>query len=440
MGRRKGNNDVGFKKWKGIVTEQNIGQYEAEAAIDADNVEFLKDGTVQRRLGFEREAGGTILATLTANERSTAAFSEYLWEDINGIPGLNIRALQIGSTIKLLDDTYPVSQAALFASINLDDFAVVDGDAAGTYPCQFASGAGVMVIVNRGIEPIRVTVSNKAYPPAVVVQQQPVLIRWDRLEGTHSASELGNAQLTAGIEFDLRNTGWPFRADCSADQDGRSATIIKTDPAAYYKAKIGVWPKPSILYQALRLGNAIEPAPLGSFSPWEVDKLHVGNTIPPKGHYTTPAWSFDSRALMQAGIGGGGVGSAGWVLAWWQVVELDASSPRQRFRAVAYIKYTGTLSKGGAIKGAAALSQVGANPSGAPFAHQYGAYAGNSVLGVGEIPDFYSGTAGSARVDWTSGFSTSAAPAPGIGDGRGGFVLNSPLAYDIQLGDRFVLV
>lgn len=303
MGQRRGNNDIGFKKWKGIVTEQNIGQYEAEAALDADNVEFLKDGTVQRRLGFEQEAGGGVLAALSAATRSNAALSHFLWEDINGIPGLSIRALQLGSTIRLLDDIYPVSQATVFATINLEDYA--SGSTARTEEesCQYAAGAGVMIIVARGIEPIKVTVANREWPPQVVVQEQPVLIRWDRLEGEVDANPLGPVSITHAQEFDLRNSGWPFQADCSADQDGKSATIIKTDPAAYFKAKMGRWPKVSILYSALRLAHAIEPAPLGSFAPWEVDKLHFGNTIPPKGHYITPAWSFDSRALMEAELG-----------------------------------------------------------------------------------------------------------------------------------------
>lgn len=384
MGQKKGNNDVGFKKWKGLVTEQNIGQYEAEAAVDADNVEFLKDGTVQRRLGFEQEAGGVVYDTLTAAARKGWAFSTHLWENINGIAGIAMRAIQLGSTIKLVDDIYPVSSATVFATINLDDFATGAVAAVETEACQYASGAGVLIIVASGIEPIKVTVSNKEWPPIPVVQQQEVMIRWDRLEGAIDENQIGPVDITHAQEFDLRNTGWPWQADCSADKDGDSATVIKTDPASYFKAKIGRWPKPAILYSALRLGNAIEPAPLGSFSPWEVDKLHFGNTIPPKAHYITPAWSFDSRALMEAELG-------------------DLCVPKD---------------SGTSVRTANAI--VDRERPNEVF----------SVAGVGYI----------LRIKWVTGNNVTGQWLPVTNIGRGTYLLSPPMEYEMTSFDKFEYV
>lgn len=380
MSQRRGNSDIGFRKWKGIITEQNIGQYEAEAAIDADNVEFLKDGTVQRRLGFEQETDGSVLEAMTTAQRSGAAFSHFLWEDINGIPGLNIRAIQIGGTIRLLADTYPVSTAALLESINLDTFASGSVTATETEPCQYAAGAGVMIIVARGIEPIKVTVSNREWPPLPVIQQQEVLVRWDRLEGEVDPNAIGPVSLTHGQEFDLRNSGWPFQADCSADKDGESATVIKTDPAAYFKSKIGRWPKVSILYSAMRLAHAIEPAPLGSFAPWEVDKMHFGNTIPPKGHYITPAWEFDSRSLMEAELGEGCGGST-TSNRTTTVLSVNREARTTSFTAVA----TGTIT----------------------------------------------------RIKWLSGDNVTGAWLPVTPVGRIGYLLSPAMEFDIRSGDKF---
>lgn len=416
MATRGGSNDIGFKKWKGIVTEQNIGQYEAEAAIDADNVEFLKDGTVQRRLGLELETGGGLLVNLTSAQRQGAAFSTFLWEDINGQPNVNIRALQVGATVRLLADTYPISEAVLYATINLEDFSTGDIVKAETLPCDFAAGAGVMLIVAEGIEPIRVTVDTSLSPLLVTVSQQLVGIRWNRLEGASVTSGLGTQTLTAGHEFDLRNSGWPFRTSCAAAADGGNATLVRTDPAAFFKAKMGVWPKTSILFSALKLGTSMEPVTLGGFSPWEADKLHFGNTIPPKGHYITSAWSFDSRGLMQGDIGGIAVGTdTRWVLQYWQVTGVDSSSPTQRFTAEPILKFVGSYG-GNSFKGAIAFAQAKIAPP---------------------VNEFKASTAGKRRIVWTTGFNASSTSVSGLGDGRGSFVLDAPAGASIGVGDRF---
>lgn len=418
MGQRKGNNDVGFKKWKGLVTEQNIGQYEAEAAIDADNVEFLKDGVVRRRLGFETESGATAITTMTEALRSNAAYSTFLWEGINGIPELNIRLIQIGDTIKLLDDSYPVGKATLFATINLLDYSSGSGDAVESEPCQYAAGAGVLIVVARGIEPIRVTVVNKTNPPQVVVQQQFVFIRWDRLEGEHSASDQGNPNLTAGIEFDMHNSGWPFRADCANERDGNTAVILRTDPVIYFKSRMGFWPKPSFMFAALRLRHAVEPAPLGTFSPWEIDKINFGNTIPPLGHYITPAWDFDSRALMQVGIGGLSAieDSSGWSLLYWAVDSVDADFPNSRFTATAVARYTSPLT----ASGKAGVSATAERPP---------------------KPNFNNTADGAIRIRWSTGDNSgTTVSVPAVGDGRGGFIMDQALSSPVKIGDRFTIV
>lgn len=296
-----------FVPIKGLVTEGNPGAAPGESAIDLANVEILLDGTVMRRLGFSLQVAdepdegelGTEFATISDEDRSYAAYAVFLWENVAGIANLDLRVVQYGSTVKIVRDTTPLVDAELYATINLEDFETGGPVNLNEQPCEFAAGAGMLVITHRGIEPIQVVFSGTIQEPEITVSALTIEVRVQELLGPPPRQPLGYSDLSHQEEFDLRNTGWPFRADCANLKDGSDAVVIQTDPAAYFRLRMDRWPTVSVLYRALRLSNSVESATVGTFSPWEVDKIPFGNTVPPIGHYITNAFEFDSRALME---------------------------------------------------------------------------------------------------------------------------------------------
>lgn len=422
MSTRAGNADTGYKKWKGIVTEQNIGQFEAEAAIDADNVEFMPDGTVQRRLGIEKEAEGWALFIRGSAERLNSATSHFLWEDVGGVAGVSIRAIQNGDVVQFYDATYPVGQATLLGTLNLRNYAAGPLSGVGVTACQYAAGIEMLMIAAEGINPVAVRARPGSYPPALVAWAPAIRIRWTRLEGGPITSARGVDTLYSDTEFDLRNSGWPTRADCAADQDGGSARIHKMDPVWYYKYINGVWPVPSVLYSALRLGTAVEAAALGSFSPWEVDKIFFGNTIPPLGHFVTDAWDFNSQTLMlkngeNTNKAGGATGMP--VPTSPKLIPLEGITGQVTLLGDNHFTFTSVLS--------AAIEGSTIQP-------------GSILYGMGvEQALINKTTEGAVRLRWTRGANAANTLYAATGDGRGGFVMAAKTQHPISVGDTFAL-
>lgn len=88
---------------KGLSTDLNPINNQPDTTIQEYNFELLKDGTRRRRLGLDREVGGSSISLgLTIEQLKLSATSSYYWEGAAGNPKNKFIVLQIGRTLYFL--------------------------------------------------------------------------------------------------------------------------------------------------------------------------------------------------------------------------------------------------------------------------------------------------------------------------------------------------
>ena len=295
MGQIKGAGDK-FKPVKGLVTEANEGNFPQEAAYDLRNVEVDKTGRTLRRLGLDAEEGaGSVIAGFTEGQKSTGTYSTYLWKALTQEGDVDIRIIQTGNLVTFLFDTIPLGGQTALLQLNLTEAPFTlrrDIES----PCQYAYGAGFVIITNADCEPFVV----KDVGPETVSLEASVLnleIRARKLLSPYDTGPNYGETLSYEELFNLRNSGWPWQATVAENEEGTSVTKNK-DPLVHFFDKLGYYPTHSMLYHSLKLGAAKEPFAIGAFSPWEAAKINFGKTTPPLGRYIHSAYSFNAPALL----------------------------------------------------------------------------------------------------------------------------------------------
>lgn len=300
MGQRKGSNNR-FAPVRGLVTEANEGNFPPDAAFDIDNMEVLKNGITRRRLGIDREnVESDWILGFTESDRKSGLFATFLWKAVSDGDTQDLRVVQVGTKIKIYPDILPLSTAPEYMSIDLRDAPYTTGQGI-TSVCQFAYGAGYILVTNPNIEPLAIEVDSLVSGSEVLTPRVLRLkVRTTSLiEGGIS---VGGFPILAGdAEFNLRNSGWPFRTKATQNAEGGDpgfGAITKTDPVFYFGSINLRYPTPPELFTAHKATSVQEADALGVFSPWEADKINFGNTTPPLGHFIHSAYAFDSLVLM----------------------------------------------------------------------------------------------------------------------------------------------
>jgi len=141
---------------RGLVTEANPLAFPANAATQANNVRFSRNGKVTRRKGFDFEAG---YATHATTPGTNEAIVEHLWEAAAGDGDLNFTVIQKGDTLHF----YEVSSTSLLSTnreaftVDLTQFIPTNGRQPTSSPCQFVNGLGRLIVVNENLDPFYVT-------------------------------------------------------------------------------------------------------------------------------------------------------------------------------------------------------------------------------------------------------------------------------------------
>lgn len=120
----------------GLITEASPLTFPENASIDEVNFVLNRDGSRQRRLGMNLEAGWVgHQMTNTIPSNGVVAVTSVNWENAGGEVGRWISVVQIGQTVKFFDASAAVLSSSLiytytFNNITLDQklsYAVVDG-------------------------------------------------------------------------------------------------------------------------------------------------------------------------------------------------------------------------------------------------------------------------------------------------------------------------
>ena len=295
MPLRRGNVDK-FRPVRGVITEANKGAFPDDAAIDAENVEFLVDGTVLRRKGLDNLRGyyKEIQPGLITNRTKFNYFSYYRWRNV-GVENLTYAVMQYGDLIYIrkeddLDNFVEVVDLTDHESTShtADDW---------TDPCEFAGTKNMLIIVHPEADPVVILVTESAGSNVLTEQGTSLTIRQEEILKDYTGITAG-ATLDDLEEFDLRNSGWAFYASCLNDQNGTSVT--QQDPVANFQANhtSGEYPTPAVLYHRNKASNAVAQHGEGAFSTWEVYKSTNGLLQPPLGKAIINPWVWDTAAAM----------------------------------------------------------------------------------------------------------------------------------------------
>ena len=132
---------------RGLITEATALTFPENAAIDLQNFELNRDGSIKRRLGMAIEGTGTTIDTeRTATSVGNYAIQTYKWTNVNNDPTLSIGVVQIGNRLwftDLFSDTLSTAMKGTDASGNIQpvvfDTSILPVSISGNEPMSFAS-------------------------------------------------------------------------------------------------------------------------------------------------------------------------------------------------------------------------------------------------------------------------------------------------------------
>ena len=301
---------------RGKITEQSDLLFDSNSAKVLGNIELNLDGSVKRRLGFEDEGSistGTNIVSYASEESDIV--STYLWRSVAGTPGFDILVVYhdidqlsfFRNNEELVKDNY-------LATITLTRGPETPEGTRGPKGASFSSGKGYLYVVGSALEPSIVsydidttsfsseTISLKirdfrGIPEDFAVDFRPLV-----------------ADMTTGEKrkhlYNLYNQGWPNSNNPSidsiivaSDAEGSHAYFLKTSLIGYYISKSGGrYPSNSDPYPLGKTTSAEDIAAIGGFSPWTLNKLSIGNTEAPKGHFIIDPFERTREYLSSAGV------------------------------------------------------------------------------------------------------------------------------------------
>lgn len=275
----------------GLNTEATSLNFPENAAQDIDNFDLFITGEVKRRLGMDFESGYTVRPETTTNaDYTNYAIAKSEWRAVNGKGDTNFLVVQIGTTLYFHDLGSDPLSATLRGTVSLASSKV--GDSPENKVLSFAYGEGVMIVGNEDLDPT--IVEYDAEDDSFDLTKIEIRIRdFEGLEEDLDKDERPSL-LTQNHKYNLRNQGWPELATAAKQPDGDNG-VIRVDPIEYSKSRLGVYPANADIYHAAKMTAADGAPAIGSFSPWDMEKIATGNTPAPKGHFIMEAFSQDRR-------------------------------------------------------------------------------------------------------------------------------------------------
>lgn len=283
---------------KGLITEFPPMSFPENAVTDADNVVFSELGVVTRRLGIDYESDNTIhaMSSLTTNP---GAFIEYHWVSANNNGLISFVVQQIGDKIFFFEiGSDPLSGSKKSFSVNLLTYktpGTTDGQVS-EHPCQFTSGKGFLFVAHPFCEPLSVEYDSDT--DTITTSEIQILVRdFERLDDGLEIDERPTT-LTDLHKYNLYNQGWYFDAVVRDDGvTGANNVLTAWDYArSDFPANSDIW---WVYKNSEEVANFSPNAGSSYIGP---DKVTLGNTPAPNGHYIYEAWDIDRTA--KTGISG----------------------------------------------------------------------------------------------------------------------------------------
>lgn len=380
---------------KGLITEATGLKFPENACTETQNCIFDWTGQVSRRLGIDLEVNHN---DKTIN-RGSLAVSTFLWKNVAGDGNTTLLVAQIGTTIYFWDLTDPTSPSngALASTVDMTSFAAAGGPSLATAECQFASGGGHLFVVHPYMEPIYVDYS------AGTLTGTQITINIRDFVGIASATAVNQrrATLSDTHRYNLGNQGWQSTYSGTSSTSVAIATGSKTfatqttlaiaagslvkiystaNHANFMVGAVTSYSAGSLVVNVTSVGGS------GTLTDWNivqnpdyitqwfdglanypssadvwwhykdtsevfqtslVDKIFLGNTAAPKGHYILNAFNQDRSTA--SGI----TGLTSTTSSFYRPTVVGWFSSRVFFAGVPYSGYSGNIYFSNIITGTA---------------------------------------------------------------------------------------
>ena len=289
---------------KGIITEATGINYPENASVDEANFELYRNGSRQRRLGFNLESGfvNTDVSAGATSGYQLAASSTYFWDNTGPGNQFDLLCVQYGSRLYFYDTTESSFGAALdFGGQNFYDLTVhtsgtYSGPTFEQFQCDFATIKGALVVVGKHIDPFYLEVDDSDDDGTLdTLTGTGILMRVRDFEGVKSTAggtfysnlsggdlEHESATLDLSHEYNLKNQGWDQQVKNDA---GTTINAIST-----YGTDKGVFPGNNrvLYYGYFQDGKNRE---------WKSDGVYleesIGNVRTASGHFLLDPWLKD---------------------------------------------------------------------------------------------------------------------------------------------------
>jgi hypothetical protein len=279
---------------KGLITEAGELTFPEGASIDELNCSLDRDGSRSKRLGLNFEPGYS-LSQFTVDPAEELHVGE--WISPGGISKLTFMVVQTGSVLRFYNSAnapYSTGYDPLALNVNLSAYSAPGKDAK-DYRFEFASIAGVLVVVSEGLNTVYLTYDGSS----ITVSEIEFRVRdFEWISDTCDLTEfIADADITNRRKYDTLNSGWIGNSGTSLETyngftvpSGSGLAALKT----YRSARGGYPPLTHPWYSGLDSS--------GNFSLTEWDKVYSGSSLLGNGHFVLDFFNKDRNTA--AGITG----------------------------------------------------------------------------------------------------------------------------------------
>lgn len=304
----------------GLNTEATPLNFPENTAQVLDNFDLSPTGEISRRLGVEFEDSYLIRPETTpANEIDTYAVSTHEWKAVNGKGDINFLVVQIGVKLFFHDlGAEPVS-GNIRGTLDLGSHKT--GEAPEIHVMDSAFGEGIMMIGNEGMNTVIIEFDEdtETFSDTAVVME---IRDFDAIDEPGVEADFRPKVLTPDHKYNLRNNGWPLQATVNRNQRGSRGVLLKQDPIDFTALMTGnppdnaqaespeealeiqqagpdpgTYPSLANIFHAAKAAAADDAEVIGSYSPFELEKLALGNTPAPNGHFILNLFSKDRTGV-----------------------------------------------------------------------------------------------------------------------------------------------
>ena len=256
----------------GLNTEAGPLTFPENASLDESNFVLDVDGSRQRRLGMNYEAGGVELTwpMSGAADTSNVAYATYEWKNASNRGDLDLVVIQVGSSLSFYDTSSETISENLIATFS----DVANAEAVG----YSASIYGRLVFSNGTKEVLIFTYD--ANSKTISFERETIQGRdvWGMAETT--PVDFRPEAIDLAHDYNLRNQGWPKFWNCYTSDGGGND---RTDPVVNTEDIIGQYPSNSDIIWNGKVTSADKAEAIGRYSSYVLDKNGFGSTQAPRG-------------------------------------------------------------------------------------------------------------------------------------------------------------